>query len=77
VGSEAATTKPTDSPSGKVSDIWGHRRLFRCAGSMRLIRGNRQISPNRPPRSLRVAGSRRKWTDGTRENVAESAASPV
>jgi hypothetical protein len=43
---------------------------------MRDILGNRRISPNRLPRSLRVLGGRRKWTDGTREDVAESAASP-
>jgi hypothetical protein len=33
------------------------------------------IPGNRLPRSLRVAGGRRKWTDGTREDVDESAAS--
>jgi hypothetical protein len=42
---------------------------------MRDIPGNRRISPNRMPRSLRVAGGRRKWTDGTRKDDAESAAS--
>ena len=44
---------------------------------MRDIQGNRRIPPNRPPRSRRVVGGRRKWTDGTREDVAESAASSV
>jgi hypothetical protein len=42
---------------------------------MRDIPGNRRVSPNRLPRSLRVAGGRRKWTDGTRKDDAESAAS--
>jgi hypothetical protein len=44
---------------------------------VRDVPGNRRISPNRLPRSLRVAGRRRKWTDGTREDDAESAASSV
>jgi hypothetical protein len=44
---------------------------------VRDIPGNRLIPPDRPARSLRVGGGRRKWIDGTREDVAESAASPV
>jgi hypothetical protein len=44
---------------------------------MRDISDNRRISPNWLPRSLRVAGGRRRWTDGTREDDAESAASSV
>jgi hypothetical protein len=42
---------------------------------MRDIPGSRRISPNRLTRSLRVVGGRRKWINGTREDVAESAES--
>jgi hypothetical protein len=42
---------------------------------MGSISGKRRIPGNRPARSLRVGGGRQKWTDGTREGDAESAAS--